>query len=425
MKIIVIGSGGREHALAWQFAQSAQVKQIFCIPGNAGTATIEKCRNVALNQDDFEGILRFAQVQGVQLTVVGPEAPLADGVVDFFQAGEMPIFGPTKQGAQIEASKSWAKDLMVEAGIPTAASEVFTDPIAAREYVQAQGVPIVIKADGLASGKGVTVATTFAEANQAIDEALGGKFGDAGETLLIEECLQGQEASVLAITDGKTIRALLPAQDHKRIGVGDTGPNTGGMGAYAPAPIVTPEIQRKIQTQVLEPAIAALQKRKIDYCGCLYAGLMITPAGEPKVIEFNCRFGDPETQVILPLLETPLADLMLACIEKRLEQMPAIEWKDGAAVCVVLASGGYPGKYETGKPITGIGKAKEHGAIVFHAGTKLKTSTLVTAGGRVLGVTAIGESIQAAIDNAYVSLAYINFEGATYRHDIGHRAIAN
>jgi phosphoribosylamine--glycine ligase len=425
LKIIVIGSGGREHALAWQFARSEQVKQVFCIPGNAGTAAIDKCRNVALNQDDFEGILRFAQVQGVQLTVVGPEAPLADGVVDFFQAGEMPIFGPTKQGAQIEASKSWAKELMIEAGIPTAASEVFTDAIAAREYVQKQGVPIVIKADGLASGKGVTVATTFSEANQAIDEALGGKFGDAGETLLIEECLQGEEASVLAITDGLTIRALLPAQDHKRISEGDTGPNTGGMGAYAPAPLVTPEIMQKIQSQVLEPAIAALRKRKIDYRGCLYAGLMITPAGEPKVIEFNCRFGDPETQAILPLLNTPLEDLMLACLDQKLDSMPAIEWQDGVAVCVVIASGGYPGKYESGKPITGIGKAEENGAVVFHAGTKLKNTTLVTAGGRVLGVTAIGADIKGAIDHAYDSLAYINFEGATYRNDIGHRAITH
>ncbi len=423
MKILIVGGGGREHALAWKFLQSPNVTQIFCIPGNGGTAMLANCHNISLSIDDFEGILRFAQVQGIALTVVGPELPLALGIVDYFLAAEFPIFGPTQEGAKIESSKSWAKALMQEAGIPTASSQVFSEARAAIAYVEQKGVPIVIKADGLASGKGVTVATTLEQAYTAINNIFNGQFGAAGETLVIEECLSGQELSLLALTDGLTIRPLLPAQDHKRLGDRDTGPNTGGMGAYAPAPLATPELMAKIQTTVLEPAIAALRKRGIDYRGCLYAGLMITETGEPKVIEFNCRFGDPETQAILPLLQSPLEELMLACIEQRLEKMPAIAWQLGAAVCVVMAADGYPEKFEMNKFITGIGKAEESGAIVFQAGTKFKNKTLLTAGGRVLGVTATGANIKDAITNTYTAVDHIAYEGAIYRRDIGRLAL--
>jgi phosphoribosylamine--glycine ligase len=411
--------------MAWQISQSPNISQIFCIPGNGGTATMPKCRNVSLFVDDLEGIQRFAEVQGIGLTIVGPEVPLAMGIVDNFHAEGLPIFGPTQAGAQIESSKSWAKALMQAAKIPTAASQAFTDPIIAKAYVKKQGVPIVIKADGLASGKGVTVAMTLEEAEFAIDRCFSGQFGDAGDTVLVEEYLDGQELSVLAITDGQTIRPLLPAQDHKRLGDGDTGPNTGGMGAYAPAPLATPELMAKIQTSVLEPAIAALREQGIDYRGCLYAGLMIAPTSEPKVIEFNCRFGDPETQAILPLLDSPLDELMLACIEGRLNKMPPIAWKSDSSVCVVMAAAGYPEKSLTGQFITGIGKAEEMGALVFHAGTKLQNNSLVTAGGRVLGVTATGDTLKNAIDLVYTAISHIDGGGMVYRRDIGWRATSS
>jgi len=422
LKVLVVGSGGREHALAWKLLESPNIDRVFCIPGNGGTANMPNCQNVSLSIDDFEGILRFAQVQGVGFTVVGPELPLALGIVDYFQAAEARIFGPTQAGAQIEASKAWAKTLMQEANIPTAASASFQTLEAAQAYIEAQGAPIVIKADGLASGKGVTVAMTIAEANAALDRIFGGQFGSAGETVVIEEFMTGQEVSVLAVTDGKTIRPLSPAQDHKRLGDGDTGPNTGGMGAYAPAPIATPELMAKVQTQILEPAIAALNARGIDYRGCLYAGLMITPEGEPKVVEFNCRLGDPETQAVLPLLDTNLDDLLLACIEGRLADFPAIQWKNQAAVCVVMAAGGYPDKVETGQFITGIGKAEETGAFVFQSGTKLKNNALVTNGGRVLGVTALGDDIPSAIANVYNAVEFIAYDAMYYRKDIASKA---
>ncbi|PZV16922.1 MAG: phosphoribosylamine--glycine ligase [Pseudanabaena sp.] len=422
MKVLVVGSGGREHALAWKLLQSPNIDRVFCIPGNGGTATMQNCQNVSLSIDDFEGILRFAQVQGVGFTIVGPELPLALGIVDYFQAAEALIFGPTQEGAKIEASKSWAKALMQEANIPTAASATFTRLEAAQAYVREQGAPIVIKADGLASGKGVTVAMTLEEATEAIDRIFAGQFGSAGETLVIEEFMTGQEVSVLALTDGKTIRPLSPAQDHKRLGDGDTGPNTGGMGAYAPAPIATPELMAKIQTQVLDPAIAALNARGIDYRGCLYAGLMITPEGEPKVVEFNCRLGDPETQAILPLLDTNLDDLLMACVEGKLANFPAIQWKKQASVCVVMAAGGYPDKVNTGQFITGIGKAEDVGAFVFQSGTKLKNNALVTNGGRVLGVTALGDDIRNAITNVYTAIEFVAYDGMYYRKDIAGKA---
>ena len=421
MKVLVVGSGGREHAIAWKLLQSAQVQEIFCIPGNGGTATLERCRNLAMGVNDFEGMARLALVNNVSLIVIGPEAPLAAGITDYLQQQRLTVFGPSQVGAQIEASKAWAKALMEEAKIPTAETAVFAEVNAAIAYVKAKGAPIVIKADGLAAGKGVTVASTVEEAIAGITAILGGLFGDAGRQLVIEECLVGQEASVLAVTDGITIRPLLPAQDHKQIGEGDTGANTGGMGAYAPTPVMNAALLERVQREVLEPAIATLRKRGIDYRGVLYAGLMITPAGDPKVIEFNCRFGDPETQVVLPLLETPLHEVMLACAQQRLESLPPFSWKEQAAACVVVAAGGYPETYRKGLPIQGIRQAEATGAIVFHAGTKLKQDQLVTDGGRVLGVTAIGESFQAAIAQAYRAVDCIQFEEMYYRKDIGHR----
>ena len=417
----MVGSGGREHALAWKLLQSVQVQEVVCVPGNGGTATLKGCYNVGMGVTDFEGIARFALVNNIALIVVGPEVPLADGITDYLQNQGLTVFGPTQVGAQIEASKDWAKTLMLEANIPTANAATFTDAAEALAYIKDQGAPIVVKADGLAAGKGVTVATTVAEAIAAIEAAFGGTFGEAGNRVVIEECLQGQEVSVLAVTDGITIRPLLPAQDHKRIGDGDTGANTGGMGAYAPAPLVTPELMTRIQQEVLEPAIATLNQRGIDYRGVLYAGLMITPEGDPKVIEFNCRFGDPETQVVIPLLETPLETVLLACAQQRLADLPPLVWKSGAAACVVMAAGGYPEEYKKGAVINGINSAEIRGATVFHAGTKLKQNQYVSDGGRVLCVTAVEESFAEAIAQAYAAVKCIQFDEMHYRQDIGHQ----
>ena len=421
MKALVIGNGGREHTLAWKLLQSPRVSEVVCVPGNGGTATLPGCRNLALNPSDFEGIARFALVNNLSLVVVGPEQPLADGIVDALQAEGLAVFGPCQAGAQVEASKAWAKDLMAAAGIPTAAAATFDTAAAAIAYVERQGAPIVVKADGLAAGKGVTVAQSVPEAIAAIEAAFGGQFGAAGQRVVIEEFMTGQEASVLAVTDGLTIRPLVPAQDHKPVGEGDTGPNTGGMGAYAPTPVVPPELLDQVQTTILEPAIAAFRDRGIDYRGVLYAGLMITPAGEAKVVEFNCRFGDPETQVVLPLLETPLDDILLACVEQRLEDLPPIEWQPQAAACVVAAAAGYPGSYEKGMVIRGLEAAAETGALVFHAGTQFKGGQVLANGGRVLGVTALGDTLADALQGAYKGLAEIEFEGCYYRSDIGYR----
>jgi phosphoribosylamine---glycine ligase len=424
VKVLIVGSGGREHALAWKLTQSAQVQEVFCIPGNGGTATLERCRNVAMGVTDFEGIARLALVNNVTLIVVGPEAPLAAGITDYLQQQNLTVFGPSQVGAQLESSKAWAKALMAEARISTAEAAVFAEASAAIAHVKAKGAPIVIKADGLAAGKGVTVAPTVEAAIAAIEAAFGGAFGAAGQQVVIEECLLGQEASVLAVTDGITIRPLVPAQDHKQIGEGDTGANTGGMGAYAPTPVVDAAMLERVQKEVLEPAIATLRQRGIDYRGVLYAGLMITPAGDLKVIEFNCRFGDPETQVVLPLLETPLHEVMLACAQQRLDQLPPLTWKPGAAACVVIAAGGYPESYKKNLPIQGIRQAEATGAVVFHAGTRLKQDQLVSNGGRVLSVTAVGETFREAIDRAYVAVGCIQFEEMYYRKDIGHRVMS-
>ncbi|NEP15768.1 MAG: phosphoribosylamine--glycine ligase [Leptolyngbya sp. SIO4C1] len=420
MKAIVVGSGGREHALAWKLLQSPKIQEVICIPGNGGTATLPGCRNLALSVDDFEGIARFALVNNVALTVVGPEQPLAEGITDYLQAQSLKVFGPTQAGAQIEASKAWAKALMAEAKIPTAASAVFTELAPALAYLEEQGAPIVVKADGLAAGKGVTVAATLEAAKAAVEAALGGQFGAAGCQVVIEAYLEGQEASVLAVTDGKTIRPLLPAQDHKQIGEGDTGPNTGGMGAYAPTPVLPPSLLEQVQRDILDPAIAALRDRGIDYRGVLYAGLMITSTGELQVIEFNCRFGDPETQAVLPLLLTPLEDVLLACCEQRLATLPAFDWQPGCTACVVMAAEGYPERYPKGMAIEGLAAAAEN-AVVFHAGTKLEGGTVKASGGRVLGVTATGPNFDAAIARAYRAVEQIQFEHRYYRRDIGHR----
>lgn len=421
VKVLVVGNGGREHALAWKLLQSPQVEECICIPGNGGTATLKGCQNIAVSVEDFDNIVRIAQEKQIDLVVVGPELPLSLGISDRLQENGIKVFGPDRVGAQIEASKSWAKALMEEAGIPTAKSATFTDAESAKTYVFQQGAPIVVKADGLAAGKGVIVATTIAEAQAAIDAL----FSDGFTKLVVEEYLVGEEVSVLALTDGLTVRPLLPAQDHKRIGEGDTGSNTGGMGAYAPAPIVTSESMERIEREILKPTVATLQKRGIDYQGVLYAGLMVAPDGNIKVLEFNCRFGDPETQAILPLLKTPFDELLMACVERRLAEFPPFQWHSGSAVCVVMASGGYPGAYHKGIAIAGIDKAETLGSVVFHAGTKFQDGQLLTDGGRVLGVTATGETFATALRQVYQAVENIEFEGMYYRRDIGHRVISH
>ena len=417
MKVLVVGSGGREHALAWSLLQSPQVERVICTPGNGGTASAKNCQNLAIAVDDFASIARAVTDNEVSLVVVGPEVPLSLGIVDYLRQQNIAVFGPSQSGAKIESSKSWAKELMLEANVPTAQAQTFTDASTAKAYINETSVPIVVKADGLAAGKGVIVAYTVEEAMAAVDELLGDRLGK----LVIEEFLTGSEVSVLAVTDGKTIRPLVPAQDHKRIGEGDTGKNTGGMGAYCPVPLVTEELMARIQREILQPTLEALNRHQIDYRGVLYAGLMITPAGDPKTIEFNCRFGDPETQVVLPLLDTPLIDILLACVEQRLEVLPPLSWKSGSAVCVVAASGGYPDAYEKGKAIAGIERATESGAIVFHAGTKLQQGQIVTDGGRVLGITAVGDDFAQAVAIAYSALELVQFEKMYYRRDIGHQ----
>ncbi|BAW96612.1 phosphoribosylamine--glycine ligase [[Synechococcus] sp. NIES-970] len=417
MNVLVVGNGGREHAIAWKLLQSPNVEKIVCTPGNGGTALLENCQNLPIAVDDFAGIAQACRDHHIDFVAVGPEVPLSLGLADFLNEQNIPVFGPQKDGAIIEASKAWAKELMIEAGVPTAASGTFTDPQAAKDYIESQGAPIVVKADSLAAGKGVIVAETLEEALNAVDRL----WAEGYKTLVVEEFLVGQEVSVLALTDGKTIRPLLPSQDHKQIGEGDTGENTGGMGVYAPTPIATPEIMAQVQTDVLEATLKTLQKRGIDYRGILYAGLMVSPSGVVKVLEFNCRFGDPETQAILPLLETPLDELMLACINQTLATLPPLKWYAGSAVCVVAASAGYPGTYEKGKVITGLQEAEALGATVFHAGTKLEGDTLLTDGGRVLGIVCRGENFDRAIANVYQAVPQVQFPGMYYRRDIGHR----
>ena len=417
MNILVIGSGGREHALYWKLSESPQTEQIYAIPGNPGMGA-----SAAIALDDHAAILRFVKEHEIGLVVVGPEVPLMNGLVDELEAAGIRAFGPRANAAEIEGSKAFAKDLMKKYGIPTARYEVFTAAEPARAYIRQEGAPIVVKADGLAAGKGVIVAMTEQEALDAVDAIMEDhSFGDAGARVVIEEFMEGEEASLLVFTDGTTIRPMISAQDHKRAYDGDRGPNTGGMGTYAPAPVMTPEMTERAVEEILKPTIAAMAKEGRVYRGCLYLGLMVTADG-PKVVEFNARFGDPETQVVLPLLDSDLVAIMCACADGTLADV-LIRWKDGAAVCVVLASGGYPGHYEKGQEIHGLADAEAMGALVFHAGTAMKDGKLVTNGGRVLGVVGRGADISSAVDAAYAAAAKISFKDAYYRKDIAHRAL--
>ena len=415
--ILLLGSGGREHALAKKLAESPRCGTLYIAPGNGGT--LQEGVNVALAEDDPEAVAAFAREEGIG---IGPEAPLVAGVADAVRAAGIACFGPGAEGAQMEGSKRFSKELMERAGIPTAAYGSFTDEEAALAYVREQGAPLVVKADGLAAGKGVVVATEQGQAEEAVRECFAGAFGDAGSTVVIEECLTGPECSLLAFTDGKTVRPMATAQDHKRALEGDRGPNTGGMGVYSPVPIVTDE-ELAVMKRVMVDTVAELAAEGIDYRGCLYGGFMLTPEG-PKVLEFNARFGDPETQVILPRLKNDLVDVMLACAEQRLDEVE-LSWRDEWAVAVVLTSAGYPGSYEKGKVITGVEDADAlDGVTVYHAGTAVTdTGELVTSGGRVLAVTALGDTFEEARDLAYAACEKIDFEGKTLRHDIGLKAL--
>ena len=419
MKVLVIGSGGREHALVWKISQSPKVDKIYCAPGNAGIAQQAEC--VAIKADDLDGLLAFAQQNQIDLTVVGPEVPLTMGIVDKFQKQGLKIFGPSGKAAEIEGSKTFAKDLMAKYNIPTAKYGAFTDAAEAKAFLDTVGLPCVVKADGLAAGKGVLICETKAEAEEAIADILvDNKFGSAGSRVVVEEFLTGQEVSMLAFTDGKTVVPMVSSQDHKRIWDGDKGLNTGGMGAYSPAPVYTADIHEIVVPQVLEATVKAMEAEGRSFSGILYAGLMLTADG-PKVLEFNARFGDPETQAVLPRLKSDLVDIFLAIIDGRLNEMN-IEWHEEAAVCVVIASGGYPETSEKGRVITGLAAAAATGAIVFHAGTKEDNGNIVTNGGRVLGISALGKDIAEAIANAYKGVKEVKFENMQYRTDIGKKA---
>ena len=424
MKILVIGSGGREHALAWKLAQSPCVDEIIVAPGNAGTAREPRMRNVGVSATDVDGLLKLAQDERVDFTVVGPEAPLVAGAVDRFRAGGLRIFGPTAAAAQLEGSKSFTKDFLARHQIPTAHYAVFTSLQPAIEYVREHGAPIVIKADGLAAGKGVVVAMTLAEAEHALTDMLGAHaFGDASARVVIEEFLDGEEASYIVMSDGTHYVPMASSQDHKRVGDGDTGPNTGGMGAYSPAPVVTPEVERRIRTEVIEPTLRGMAAEGAPFTGFLYAGLMIDKTGAPKVIEFNVRFGDPETQPIMQRLQSDFVALIEAALDGRLDGAEA-KWDPRPSLGVVIAAAGYPGKPKTGDLLSGPDSDFGADVKVFHAGTKLDSDgNVVTAGGRVLCVCALGDDLPQARARAYDAVEHIHFDGAFFRHDIGHRAL--
>jgi phosphoribosylamine--glycine ligase len=420
MKLLVIGSGGREHALAWKLAQSRRVQKVYVAPGNGGTATEEGLENVALTKVD--DLVAFAKKNDVYLTVVGPEAPLSAGVVDAFQAAGLKIFGPTKAAARLEASKDFAKSFMVRHNLPTALHRTFTDAAEAKAFVAKRGAPIVVKADGLAAGKGVVVATSVQEATDAIDAMLTqNKFGEAGARVVVEEFLEGEEASFIVMCDGAHVLALATSQDHKRLKDGDHGPNTGGMGAYSPAPVVTPKIHSRVMREIIQPAVQGMAKDGVPYTGFLYAGLMIDKAGNPKTLEFNCRMGDPETQPIILRLKSDLLDLVEHAVNGKLDRVEA-EWDRRAALGVVLAAHGYPDEPRKGDRIEGLPKPAED-CRVFHAGTTLQDKRVVTNGGRVLCVTALGDSVRMARTRAYEAIDGIRFDGMQFRKDIGHRAL--
>ncbi len=422
MKVLVIGGGGREHAIAWKLAQSPRITEVLVAPGNPGTAREPKLRNLALSA--VADLVELAQREQVGFTVVGPEAPLAAGVVDAFRAARLPIFGPTRAAAQLESSKDFAKQFLVRHSIPTAKYETFSDAAAAHAYIEREGAPIVIKADGLAAGKGVVVAMSADEAHAAINMMLlDNKMGDAGARVVIEEFMEGEEASFIVMADGRNALALATSQDHKRLLDGDLGPNTGGMGAYSPAPVVTPEVHERVMREVINPTLAGMAAEGLPYTGFLYAGLMIDDEGRPRVVEFNCRLGDPETQPILMRLKTDLADLIEAAIAGTLDQTEA-EWDPRVALGVVLAAAGYPDSARKGDPITGLPTHALADAHVFHAGTAEQDGQVVTAGGRVLCVTALGDDVHAAQRRAYEVAAAIRFDGCQYRRDIGYRGLA-
>lgn len=417
--ILLLGSGGREHAIAKKLAASPRCGKLYIAPGNGGTS--QEGENISLDENDPTAVAAFAKDHGCGMVVIGPEAPLVVGVADAVREAGIPCFGPGAEGAQMEGSKLFSKQLMERAGVPTAAYGSFTDEQSALDYVNAQGAPLVVKADGLAAGKGVIVATELEQALDAVHECFSGAFGDAGNTVVVEEMLTGPECSLLAFTDGITVRPMATSQDHKRALEGDLGPNTGGMGVYSPVPIVTPE-EHETMVAIMHQTVEQLHREGIDYRGCLYGGFMLTPAG-PKVLEFNARFGDPETQVILPRLQNDLVDVMLACAEQRLDEVE-LSWCDDWAVSVVLTSAGYPGSYEKGKVITGIEDAEAlDGVTVYHAGTREQDGQIITNGGRVIDVTALGATFEEARNLAYAACEKIDFEGKTLRHDIGLRAL--
>ncbi|HYQ39768.1 MAG TPA: phosphoribosylamine--glycine ligase [Pseudomonas sp.] len=424
MNVLIIGSGGREHALAWKVAQDPRVAKVFVAPGNAGTATEAKCENVAIDVLAIEQLADFA-AQNVQLTIVGPEAPLVKGVVDLFRSRNLAIFGPTAAAAQLEGSKAFTKDFLARQNIPTADYQNFTEVEPALAYLREKGAPIVVKADGLAAGKGVIVAMTLAEAEEAVRDMLSGNaFGDAGARVVIEEFLDGEEASFIVMVDGENVLPMATSQDHKRVGDADTGPNTGGMGAYSPAPVVTPAVHQRVMDEIIYPTVRGMAAEGNVYTGFLYAGLMIDKSGAPKVIEFNCRFGDPETQPVMLRLESSLVLLVEAALAKALDKVEAT-WDPRPTVGVVLAAGGYPGDYAKGDVIEGLDAAAQIDGKVFHAGTALNAQgQVVTAGGRVLCATAIGSSVSNAQQQAYRLAEQIRWNGMFYRHDIGYRAIA-
>ncbi|MFC6671719.1 phosphoribosylamine--glycine ligase [Marinobacterium aestuariivivens] len=423
MKVLVIGSGGREHALAWSAARDAAVEKVFVAPGNAATATEAKLENVAIDVLDLDALVAFARDNAIGLTIVGPEAPLVAGVVDRFRAAGLPIFGPTAAAAQLEGSKAFTKDFLARHAIPTAEYQNFTEIDPAIAYVREKGAPIVIKADGLAAGKGVIVAMTLEEAEEAIRDMLAGNaFGDAGSRVVVEEFLDGEEASFIVMVDGEHVLAMATSQDHKRVGNGDSGPNTGGMGAYSPAPVVTADIHQRVMDEVIMPTVRGMASEGNEYTGFLYAGLMIMADGTPKVIEYNCRFGDPETQPIMLRLRSSLVELCQAAIERRLDRVNA-DWDPRPSVGVVMAAGGYPGDYRKGDHISLPAECPADSKI-FHAGTRLVDGQVVTAGGRVLCVTALGDSVTDAQQRAYALLEQVSWKDAYYRTDIAYRAIA-